>query len=109
MVYLTNNYGMEEALELLVGPYEIRTITIDNFTKGKDIEIRIDLEGNQFGMKTIVFEGVNSINCNPEFYRVSDAAISSKDISEKNWPGVKYRVDIMQDAFSFYCRNIEIK
>lgn len=100
---------MEDVLELLVGPYDIRTIVIDNFALGKDVKIEVALQGNKFGVKTLVFKGVSSINCNPESYRISDAGISTLDISDKKWNGVKYRVDILEDAFSFYCSEIEIR
>lgn len=100
---------MEDVLEILVGPYEIRRIIIDNFALGKDVEISINLEGNEFGLKTVVFRGVTSINCNPESYRVmKNGSISTLDISDKQWNGVKYRVDILEDAFSFYCTTIEV-
>lgn len=100
---------MEDVLEILVGPYEIRRIIIDNFAVGKDVEIAINLEGNEFGLKTVVFRGVTSINCNPESYRVvKNGSISTLDISDENWKGVNYRVDILEDAFSFYCNTIEV-
>ena len=101
---------MQEVLELLVSPYEIRKIIIDNFTFGKDVKIEVELDGNGFGFKTLVFDGVSSINCNPEHYHTpGKGLISTLDISEKKWEGVKYRVDILEDAFSFYCNTIEIK
>lgn len=100
---------MEDVLDLLVGPYEIRKITIDNFAVGKDVAIEVELDGNMFGFKTLVFKGVSSINCNPEHYRISKSSISTLDISDKKWDGVKYRVDILEDAFSFYCNKIEVR
>ena len=100
---------MEDVLELLVGPYEIRKIIIENFAVGDNVQIAIELEGNAFGFKTLLFENVSSINCNPEHYRTSSSAsIATLDISDKKWDGVKYRVDILEDAFSFYCGNIVI-
>lgn len=100
---------MEDVLDLLIGPYEIRKIIIDNFALGKDVEVAVELEGNMFGFKTLVFKGVSSINCNPEHYRISKSSISTLDISDKQWDGVKYRVDILEDAFSFYCHAIEVQ
>lgn len=100
---------MEDVLEILVGPYEIRRIIIDNFALGKDVTISVILDGNAFGLKTVVFKGVTSINCNPESYRViKNGSISTLDISDKKWKGVNYRVDILEDAFSFYCTTIEV-
>ena len=101
---------MEEILELLVGPYEIRRIIIDNFAMaGKEVCVEAELDSNQYGLKTIIFRGVTNISCNPECYHTSEtASISSLDISDKGWDGVKYRVDILQEAFSFYCGSIEV-
>lgn len=97
-------------MELLIGPYDIRRIIINNFSIGEDVTIEAELEGNSFGLKTIVFEGVTKINCNPEHYQVSgNGVITAKDISDKNWKGVKYRVDILEDAFSFYCEHIDVR
>ncbi|CAN5280687.1 hypothetical protein BH09BAC1_BH09BAC1_10530 [soil metagenome] len=101
---------MEDVLELLVSPYEIRKIIIDNFTFGKDVKIEVELDGNHFGFKTLVFNGVSSLNCNPEHQRTFGRdTISTLDISDKKWAGVRYRVDILEDAFSFYCYTIEVK
>ncbi len=101
---------MQEVLELLVSPYEIRKISVDNITFGRDVKIEIELNGNGVDLKTLVFDGVSSINCNAEHYHIpGKGIISTLDISEKKWAGVKYRVDILEDALSFYCNTIEIR
>ncbi len=98
---------MNEIIEILKSSFKITHIVIENFTLlDRDLTINITVSSNDFGYRTISFEGVSRININSEYYSSSDtSSIVIDDVTMAQMEDIFYNVKISEDVMTFNCKS----
>jgi hypothetical protein len=102
---------MDEIFELLRYNFVIDRIILNNFTiLNESLNIEIDIMSKEYGNKKICFSDVTRIDINSLNYVCSlMSIIVIEDVTELCWEGVIYKVMILEDVMTFYCKGIRVE